>query len=290
MNDTPTGLIEGMSDEQYHSRPELSSTGARMLLPEFKGSPKKFQWAQTHKRVSRSFDFGHATHAEVLGVGTGIIVYPDEHLTPSGNPSTKAATVEWEAEQRSAGYTVVSPDDYERVNAMKDAVLAHPTARPLLEVVTMREVSVFADVDGVPCRARFDALSEETKNGVYGIDLKTTEDATKIGFERSVSRFGYNVQEAHYKDVYKAAVGIPVDNFFIIAAEKTAPYEVAVFQIEPFWVDIGHKKAARAREIFAECTATGEWPGYTTETQELNAPAWAVIEHEMQYDNGEINI
>lgn len=154
----------------------------------------------------------------------------------------------------------------------------------------MREVSVFADVDGVPCRARFDALSEETKNGVYGIDLKTTDDATKMGFERSVSRFGYFVQEAHYKDVYKAAVGTPVDNFFIIAAEKTAPYEVAVFQIEPFWVDMGHKKAARAREIFAECTATGEWPGYTTETQELNAPAWAVIEHEMQYENGEIQI
>lgn len=261
-----------------------------MLLPEFKGSPKKFQWEQTHKRTSRSFDFGHAVHASVLGVGLGVITYPDEHLTPSGNPSTKAATVEWEAEQRSAGYTVVSPDDMVRVQAMSEAVLAHPTARPILEVATMREVSVFADVDGVPCRARFDALSEETKNGVYAADLKSTDDATKSGFERSVSKFGYFVQEAHYRDVYRAAVGKPVDKFFIIAAEKSAPYEVAVFQIEPFWVDMGHKKAARAREIFAECTATGAWPGYTTGLQELTAPAWSVIEHEMQYDNGEINI
>lgn len=284
------GIVHDLDEATYHARPELSSTGARMLLPEFKGSPKKFQWALTHKRTSRAFDVGHAVHAKVLGVGAGIITYPDEDLTPSGNPSTKAATVAWEAEQREAGLTVVSPADLARVDAMAESVLAHPTARLFLEVCTMREVSVFADVDGVPCRARFDALSEATRNGVYGVDLKTTEDATKTGFESSVKRYGYDVQVAHYDATLKAATGHGVDRFLLVAVEKSGPYEVAVFELPELWRQMGAVKAAEARRIYKECTESGVWPGYDTEVTYLDPPAWAVVDFEMTYENQEIAV
>ena len=290
MSATLTGIVHGLDEAEYHSHPALSSTGARMLLPEYKGSPKKFQWAQSHRRTSRAFDVGHAVHTKVLGVGAGIITYPDEHLTPSGNPSTKAATVEWEAEQRAAGFTVVSPGDASRVDAMAEAVLAHPSAKPLFEVAEFREVSVFADVDGVPCRARFDALSGETRNGVYAVDLKTTEDATPNGFTSSVRKWGYPVQHAHYDDTYKASEGRGIDQFWFVAVEKSGPFEVGVYDIEPYWVAMGRTKAASARAIFQECTSTGMWPGYNDAPQTLTAPAYEVIEHEMQYENGEIQV
>lgn len=283
-------IVQGLSDAIYHESSALSSTGARLLLPEYKGSPKKFHHAQTNRRTSRTFDFGHAVHAKVLGAGLGIVTYPLEHLTPSGNPSTKAATVEWEAEQRAAGFTVVSPDDAGRVEAMSEAVLAHETARPIFEVAHMREVSVFGDVDGVSCRARFDALSDETKNGVYAVDLKSDVDATKGGFERSVAKWGYEVQDAHYEAVYEAATGRPVDKFFFVVAEKTAPYEVAVFQLPEVWVQMGRAKAAKARQIFQECTNSGVWPGYSTEIQFLDPPTWLVFDHETNYEYGEIQI
>jgi len=282
------GIVHDLDEATYHAHPALSSTGARLLLPEFKGSPKKFQWAQSHPRASRTFDVGHAVHTKVLGVGAGIITYPDEHLTPSGNPSTKAATVEWEQEQRAAGLTVVSPGDAERVDAMAEAVLAHESARPLFEVAVNREVSVFADVDGVPCRARFDALSDETRRGILAVDLKSTDDATDAGFTHSVRKFGYYVQEPWYRDVYLAAMGRPVDEFWFVAVEKSGPFEVAVVSIEEFWVGMGRTAAARARSVFAECTASGVWPGYDPKPRELTAPAYVVIEHEMQYENGEI--
>lgn len=277
-------IIYDLPEADYFSRDELSSTGVRLLLPEFKGSPKKFRWEQTHKRTSRAFDIGHAVHAKVLGVGAGIVLYPEEHLTASGNPSTKAATVTWESEMRGMGLTIVSPDEAQRVDDMAEAVLAHPSARPLLEVAVHREASVIADVDGVPCRARFDALSDETRNGVYGVDLKSTDDATPHGFTRAVSKWGYAVQEAHYEDVYEASEGRPVDEFWFLCVEKSAPYEVGVYQIEPFWIDMGRAKAAAAREVFAECTATGVWPGYDPTPQTVTAPAWVTIEHELQYD------
>lgn len=284
------GIVHGLDEVEYHAHPALSSSGVRMLLPEYKGSPKKFQWALSNRRTSRTFDVGHAVHAKVLGVGAGVVTYPDEHLTPSGNVSTKAATVEWEAEQRAAGLTVLSPADMVTVDAMAEAVLAHPTARPFLEVATMREVSVFADVDGVPCRARFDALSESTRNGVYAVDLKTTVDATKAGFESSVKRYGYDVQVAHYADTHEAATGLGVDRFLLIAVEKSGPFEVAVFELPELWRQMGRTKAAEARRIYAECVASGEWPGYDTEVQFLDPPAWAVIDFEMTYENQEINL
>lgn len=277
-------VIVGMSDTEYHSNPGLSSTGVRLLLPEFKGSPKKFQWAQTHRRDSRAFDVGHAAHARILGVGAGVIAYPDEHLTPSGNVSTKAATVAWEDEQRAAGLTPVSPADIAAVEGMAEAVLAHPTAAPLLEVAVLREVSVFADVDGVPSRARFDALSDGTGR-VVAVDLKTAYDATPNGFTRSITKYGYDVQQAHYEAVCEAATGNPIDTFTFIVVEKQPPYEVGVFTIEPFWVDMGRAKVKRARDLFRECTESGVWPGYDPEPVELTAPAWVTIEHEMAYES-----
>lgn len=284
------GIIHGMSDDTYHARPELSSTGVRLLLPEYKGSPQKFQHAQTNKRTSRAYDVGHAAHAKVLGVGAAIVVYPPEHLTKSGNVSTKAETQAWEAEQRAEGLTPVSPDEMGRVDALAEAILAHETARPYFEIAAHREVSVFADVDGVPCRARFDALSDETRSGVFALDLKTTDDATKSGFERTVAKYGYDVQETHYEDVYEASEDRPIDVFVFVVAEKAAPHEVAVFRLPTMWTQMGRAKAAAARRIYRESMESGVWPGYTTELQFLDPPTWVVFQHEMQYESTEMSI
>jgi hypothetical protein len=45
------GIVHNLDEAEYHAHPALSSTGARLLLPEYKGSPKKFQYAQTHRRT-----------------------------------------------------------------------------------------------------------------------------------------------------------------------------------------------------------------------------------------------
>jgi exodeoxyribonuclease VIII len=272
-----------MADADYHKRPELSSTGARLILPEYKGSPKKFKWAQTHRRESKAFDIGHAVHAKVLGVGAGIVTYPPEHLTPSGNVSTKAATVAWESEQRAKGLVPVGPWEARKVDAMAEAALAHETAGPILEVAVHREVSVFSEIDSVPVRARFDALSDETPKGVFAADLKTGDDATKTGFEKSVAKWGYDVQQGHYEDTYEASEGRPIDQFFMIAVEKTGPYEVGVHQLPGLWIEMGKRKAAEARRIYRQCMETGKWPGYDPAIQFLDPPTWVVYEHETRY-------
>lgn len=285
-----SGVFLGMDEAEYHSRNELSSTGTRGLLPEYKGSPKKFQWARSHRRESRAFDVGHAVHAKVLGVGGEIVTYPPEHLTPSGNVSTKAATVAWESEQRANGLVPISPADALHIDAMAEAVLAHPTARHYFELASDREVSVFADVDGVPSRARFDALSPMDAAYMVAVDLKTTDDATKAGFERSVAKWGYEVQQAHYEAVYEAATGRTIDDFVFVAIEKSGPHEVGVHKLPEVWVEMGKEKAEQARRIYAECTETGIWPGYAEDVTYLDPPTWLMFDHETRYEQQEIQI
>lgn len=261
------GIVHDLPDAEYHSRPELSSTGARRILD----SPARFQWEQAHRVESRAFDVGHAVHAKVLGVGLTAVAYPDEHLTPSGNPSTKAATVVWESEQRAAGLVPVSRADMAKVDAMAEAVLAHSAARAIFERPGDAEVSAFATdpVTDVRVRARADRLDDTQL-----VDLKTTAgSASAIGFGRDAAKHGYPVQEAHYADTFEWVTGERLPMTFVVV-EKRAPHLVAVHRLDDVTRIAARDLAARARAIYAECVATDTWPAYGDDVLTTQMPAW----------------
>lgn len=261
------GLVFDMPEAEYHARPELSSTQARALLD----SPARYRYDLEHRRESVAYDVGHAVHARILGVGSPVIEYPEEHLTPSGNPSTKAATVAWLEEQRAAGLVPITPAHMLTVDAMAEAALAHPEARRLLEADGHSEVSVFAadPETGVRCRARIDRLSAE-----FAIDVKTVAgSASRIEFGREAARYGYPVQAAWYLDALSWA-GEPEREFRFIAIEKAAPHLVAVHALDDVTMLTARQMAAKARETYAECAATNTWPAYGDDVLTTYIPAW----------------
>ena len=263
-------VFDDMTDIEYHSRPELSSTGARRLLD----SPARYRYWADHQEPTRAvFDLGTAAHTKILGTGAGTIIYPEQHLTPSGNVSTKAATVEWEKEQRNAGLIPISRFDAGRVDAMAEAVLADRGAREKLEAYTAREVTVVTEVEGVAVRARFDLY-----DGVSAADLKTVRDASPAGFNRAVGSYGYHIQGRWYDDAHLAETGRRLDNFWFIVVESTRPHLVGVYDLDFVWDELAGKKTAKARDLYRECIASGEWPAYGSAT--LTAPTWAVYEGE----------
>ncbi|MFC5930871.1 PD-(D/E)XK nuclease-like domain-containing protein [Cryobacterium melibiosiphilum] len=271
-----------MPETPYHAHPALSSTQARLLLD----SPARFHYSKTHPQGHKdAFDLGTAVHTKVLGVGSQAIAYPDEHLTPSGMVSSKAATIEWVAEQRANGLIVLSADKLAEVNAMSEAVLAHPTAKILFEQDGNSEASIFATdpETGVELRARFDFLPNLANNHPIAVDLKTTgKSASREGFEKSVASFGYDVQQGHYLPTLELVVGRELPMVFVVV-ETAAPHLVAVHQLDQLWHEMGMTKARKAREIFAECTANNEWPGYPTGVELISPPTWAVYQHEEKY-------
>jgi hypothetical protein len=261
-----------LPDEQYHSRSELSSTGARSLLPQFKGSPAKFQWQRTHPRTSKAYDVGHAVHAKVLGTGLQAIAYPEELLAANGAASTKAAK-EWALEQRDAGFVPMKAVEVLVIGKITESVLANREARTILEQ-PHRETSIFStSPEGVAMRARFDIYGDTD-----AADLKTTNDASPRGFNHHVVEYGYFVQEAWYRDTHRFETGTELDTFKFIAVETSGPYQVAVYDLDIIYRDIGRKLAQEARDTYQRCTETGLWPGIEGEL--LAPPNWLVYEHE----------
>lgn len=265
-------IDHNMPDEVYHRRPELSSTGARSLLPAFKGSPAKYMWDRTHPRTSSAFDIGHAVHAKVLGTGLQAVAYPEELLASNGAASTKAAK-DWATEQRDNGFVPMKSVEVAVIGKITEAVLDNPDARKILEL-PHRETSIFStSPEGVPVRARFDIYGDTA-----AADLKTTTDASPRGFSRHVVEYGYFVQEAWYRDVHKFETGEDLDSFKFIAVETSGPYQVAVHELDVIYRDIGTKLAREARDVWQRCMDTGEWPGIEGEL--LAPPNWLVYEHE----------
>lgn len=265
-----TGIVYDLDEQSYHSHSALSSTGARKLLE----SPARFDYWRSHPQEHKdAFDLGTATHTKVLGTGARAVTYPPEHLTPSGNVSTKKETGEWVTEQRANGLIVLTANDLAKVDAMAEAVLAHEEARQILETIAGREVSIFTEIDGVPMRARFDIY-----DGTKAADLKSARDASPKGFNKAVGSYGYHIQDRWYRETHIAVTGAELESFKFIVVESTAPYLVGVYDLDFMWEDIAKERTARARELYRACTSTNIWPGYQSGT--LTPPTWAVYENQ----------
>jgi len=271
------GVVLGMSDGEYHASPELSSTGARKLLI----APAVYRhYISTPQPPKASFDLGHVAHAKVLGVGTGVVEYPAEHLTSSGKVSTKKDTVEWAAKQRAEGLAPVSPEDMARVDAMAEAILARPDARALLEQQGDAEVSVFGTdpLTGVRMRARFDFLPSFTQPDPWTVDLKTTaKSAHPDDFSRTVANLGYHIQQEWYLQTYGDATGDYTARMKFIVVETAPPHLVGVYPLAEEFAGIARARVKEALETYATCTATGVWPGYDADPDPIQPPTWLMF-------------
>lgn len=252
---SPHGVLDGIPEADYHSLPGLSSTGMKWILR----SPAHYRQNMDHRVERVAFDVGHAAHAKILGVGLDVQVYPDEHLTPSGNLSTSKATVAWLAGERANGNVYVTADQMADVDAMAEAVLAHPKADSLLTLPGRNEVSLFADDPdtGVHLRGRIDRLTDS----VINVDVKTTQDVRRHKIRRSIEDFGYDIQSETYRHLLRLN-GLDPAPTHLIFVETKRPHEVRVVQLaHPDWIDGGARKMRLAIDLYAHCVKTGQWLG-----------------------------
>lgn len=254
--------IDGMPASDYHAHPAVGSTTVKMLatMP-----PALVRYRLNHPEHKTAYDIGTAAHSLILegdDAGVSVIDAPDKR----GKRWSEHAE-----EVRAIGHIPLLRKEMLAVEAMRDAVMTHPVARDLLTGHTA-ERSCFAEIDGVPVKARPDALKGSTV-----VDLKTTS-ADLGSIERTVASFGYHIQQAHYTDVIEAC-GQPVDDFVFIFVSTTAPHLVRVVRLEECAVDLGREQARHALAVWKHCTATGTWPGYTG-IDTLDLPAWVYAEQE----------
>lgn len=261
------GIHADIPEAEYHSLPGLSSTGVKKMLD----SPAVFHQYEREGEAPREvFDVGSAAHAKILGVGSGVIAYPPEHLTPSGNVSTKAAATEWAAAQREAGLIPVTPDQIDRVNAMSDAVAAHPDAHQLLTGGDPEVSLIWDDPDtGARCRGRIDYVRGE---GLL-VDLKTAESPRPDTWKNTAARLGYAEQRIHYGNGWEALTGV-WPRFLQVVVDKKPPHLVFVAQFDDVFEAKAAERVRWAVDTYARATEANEWPGLPTGIHRIAAPGW----------------
>lgn len=281
MRVTEPGVIAGMSDAEYHADPveggSLSSTGARRIL----ASPALYRWELEHRVEKAAFDTGHAVHAEVLGTGAEIVAIPEDLLASNGAASTAAAK-RFIAEARLDGKVPLKAAELAPIRAMAAAVLAHSTARALLERPGTPEASAFAPdpLTGVWLRARPDFLPDRTDRRTILVDLKTGRSADPRQFRRAVAEYRYHQQAAFYDDVVRWARGDDGVVMVFVVVETDPPHLVSVCELTPDALAVGRSRNRTAIELFQRCREADTWPGYGDEIHTIDLPAWATYDEE----------
>ncbi len=266
-----SGLILAMPEADYHAHPALSSTGARRLL--HPGCPALFDHERRHPMTpTKAMMEGRATHREVLGIGSTIELgdYPDFR--------TKEAQ-EWRDAVEATGSVPMLRDGkaWRNVRGMRDALRAHPIFPRLFDPERGdAEASAFwADPEtGIECRARFDFLPHRQEGNRLVIpDYKRAEKVDPDGFARSAATYGYPMQADWYLTAAKA-LGLDADPAFVFVTQMPEPpYLVAVHQVPPDDMVLAAGRNRVARRTFAQCTESGEWPGWPGVNQ-LDMPTY----------------
>ncbi len=154
------------------------------------------------------------------------------------------------------------------VIAIRDAVYQHEAARMILSAGHAEVTSFYVDPDtGVQCKARADWYRPDV--GIVA-DLKSTTDASAVEVARSIAKYRYHVQAAHYLQAFEA------DKFLFVFFEKEAPYGVAVYdsaEILPW----GRAQRKANLTTYARCQMANEWPCYYPEIQSIALPRWAQV-------------
>jgi len=269
---TQSGVYEydDMSEAEYFAHPALSCSGAKLLLPP--NCPAIYKHARTHKRPDKAvFDIGHMAHKQVLGVGAPL------QLVEADDWRTKAAK-----EQRDAAYAVGSvpllAKDWELVQGVSAAILAHPIASALFEPGTgWPELSLFwrDDLHGIDKRARVDWLRPAVDGRAIAVDLKTCVSAEPTAIGKAVANYGYSMQADFYTEGITSR-GLAEDvAFLFVFVEKTPPHLITVCELDAEALRHGRVRNERASQVFAECSATDTWPAYSTDIELISLPRWA---------------
>lgn len=269
-------VVDALDEATYHADPALSASGAKKLLPP--SCPAIFQWEREHGQPPRAvFDFGKAAHAAVLGAGAPLVVVDADDWR------SKAAR-EARDEAYAAGSTPLLTADKVAVDGMAAALRAHPIAAALLNPDRGKpEQSIFwRDTEtGVDRRARLDWLPEPRPDGRLIVpDYKTCVSSEPRAIAKAVANFGYCLQDAWYRDAVRAA-GLAEDPAFVFIFQmKTPPHVVTVVELDADAVRIGRALNDVAMRLFAECTASGVWPGFTDDVALVSLPPWATYQYE----------
>jgi hypothetical protein len=234
-------------------------------------SPALMEWARNaHSDGSEAVERGTDLHCATLEPDVFAATYsrmPDYDLrTASGRANAES----FRESMASSGRIILEAKQYDLVKAMRDSIMAHPTARAFLESNGRAENSIFWDKDGIKLKCRPDWIPDVEEFGHVLVDVKKVGDIDHI--QRSIIQFRYNVQSAFYSDAYHQLTGHHPRFIFIAVGERRSigRHPVRVFELPVDWVDDGRSAYLADLEVVKEVREFG----FGLDVEVLQRPRW----------------
>jgi hypothetical protein len=253
-----------LTNAQYHLCTEAVSSSALKELYYGKNPQYCYQKYIAKTVPNKQTDamlIGSATHKLILEPRS----FNKEFAVWSGG---RRAGGEWKAfKEYHSDKDIITQVQYDEIRIMRDAVRNNSEANTLLSNGEAERSVFWRDEEtNVLCRARADYQKQSGSSNIL-VDLKTCMSAEPEKFAKDLINLGYPLQEAMYREGFKA------DAFAFVAVEK-GTNTVQVYTLDDLFDQAGHFIFRQALERWAECLETKVWPTYRTGVSQLDCPEW----------------
>ena len=285
-------MVEQMSNDEYHARPEHSSSQLKDMLRSGAHFYSKYIAKEVEKETSSAMSFGTLVHTAFLEPeqfdNEFVIMPEDAPKRPTAtqlkaknpSPETLGAIAWWgRFDAESAGKSIVTVEQVNGAKRIADNLKKLSSYADMQNNYGMAEASIFytdpvfdlqlrirPDFHIVPCDA--------FPNGVI-FDLKTTTDARTNEFSRKCANFGYDLSAAMYREgfqqYYKTEEKPP---FIFLVAESAIPFNVKQYKASDLFLSVGEARYNKAKSLLAESLLINEWDGYSLEMEEIFLPSY----------------
>ena len=268
-----TGVFFDVPMDEYLAVEALSASGAECLISHGKwGFYMRNLHPDRERRQTNALADGELLHTYLLEPER----FGREYMRGPDGPEDKRLKI-WKeaiAEAEASGRQILKPSQYEWLARCRAEVEAHPFAKSaILSDQGLSEVTVYWEMGGVPCKARFDRLMPK-----IGIDLKKTRDASDEGFMREAERYRYDIKASWYLSACQAMLALGDDrfqqtHFGFVAVEQNWPQLVNVFAYEIDDLRRADRQIAAAVELYRDGLENG-WGRDDLHVKRLHLPAW----------------
>lgn len=279
MNDYALNTLLDIPAHEYHASPGLSNS----MLSDLAKSPAHF-WAwhlnpnRPAKVPTAAMRAGTMLHRLVLepeAFGSQYIV------RPGGLDLRTKAGKEWQ-DSIAQHVEVLSSDQMEIAERQRNALMAEPVIAEALSTGLSERSCYWTDSStGALCRARPDHVRFTGGNRVTVVDLKSTSDVMQDEFAKSIARFGYHRQAAHYI-AGLSACGYKIDEFIFATVTSSYPFIAAAYVLDDESLLQGQEEVHELLTLHAGCTRLDLWRAFGSGVQLIGLPKWARRESEIE--------
>lgn len=263
------GLFPNIPDTVYH-HPECPGKSSSFFKTMIHETPLHALTKLKEHEDTDAMIFGRACH---LNVQDPIAFAEQYTFAPEGMRRDPRAKAYQEFMAANEGKTILTFDDWKTLAAIRKSFDAHPLTK-FMAGSKIEHSGFWTDPQtNVLCKIRPDFFKAE--DGVV-YDLKTSaKGIDPFRFSKTVLEFGYHISAAMYLEGLSAILGEKLKRFVLIAAEKNPPYEIIFYDIDDATIEKGMEEFRRAIQLYANCEASGEFPGFPKEFMPISLPSFA---------------